>query len=138
MIVGIGHQQTDPFPVRDQDVNDGSEKGYWSTIVPTYCLHNYHSSQQPILDLADIKLYAPTKEASERWVVDVLPPEKYEWILCVLISYIITILGSDCVRVVMRPVVTEELRRYIEPLTRIGKRDSLPPKHADPPLGNQF
>jgi hypothetical protein len=125
MIVGIGHEQADPFPVKDQYLNDGSGNGHWSTIIPTYRLQNYHSARQPILDLAGIKLCAPTKEASERWAVDVLPPEKYEWVLCVLISYIIRILGSDCVPVVMRPVVTEELRRYIEPLTRIGKRDSI-------------
>jgi hypothetical protein len=61
----------------------------------------------------------------EKRAFDALPTEEYERMLHILISHIIRILGSDCVPVVMRPVVTAELGWYIEPLTRMGRWDSI-------------
>jgi hypothetical protein len=96
-----------------------------SIIVPTYRLSEVENDgQRPTLNLAKIRLL-PTFKGVEGCVADILLTEVYEWMLHVLISHILLILGSDCVPVVMRPVITDGLREYIEPLTRLGNWDSI-------------
>jgi hypothetical protein len=78
------------------------------------------------LNFAKIELLGTGKnKGKDEYAANVLPVEEYERMIYVLITYIIQILGSDCVPVVMRPVTTEGLRKYIEPLTRMGKWDLM-------------
>jgi hypothetical protein len=94
----------------------------WTIVVPIYRLSEESDGQRPTLNLANIKLVEKDKE--ER-AFDALSSQQYEKMLQVLISHVMKILGSDSVPVVMKPVTTESLRKYIEPVTRLGKWDSM-------------
>ena len=121
---GLPGHESAKFHVVDYDLETESVRKFWSIVVPVYRLSDDKANgQRPTLNLASIKLLgASDKEESAG---DVLSTEDFERMLQILVSHIMRILGSDCVPVVMRPVVTENLRRYIEPLTRLGKWDSI-------------
>lgn len=122
-IRGLPGHENARFHIVDYDLSHDSVRKYWSIIVPIYRLSEDEKAaakQRPTLNLSNIKL-----SDTDELACDALSNEDYERMLHVLISHIMKILGSDCVPVVMRPVVTEGLREYIEPLTRMGKWDSI-------------
>jgi hypothetical protein len=121
-IRGLPGHESAKFHVIDYNLSNNSVRKFWSIIVPIYRLSEDDKGQRPTLNLSNIKLI---DSKDEEYAADTLSTEDYERMLHVLISHIMRILGSDCVPVVMRPVVTEELREYIEPLTRMGKWDSI-------------
>ena len=123
-IRGLPGHESAKFHVVDYDLETESVRKFWSIVVPVYRLSDDKANgQRPTLNLASVKLLG-TSETEEN-AGDVLSTEDFERMLHILVSHIMRILGSDCVPVVMRPVVTETLRRYIEPLTRLGKWDSI-------------
>jgi len=123
-IRGLPGHESAKFHVVDYDLETESVRKFWSIVVPVYRLSDDEANgQRPTLNLAGIKLL--DKSDTEENAGDVLPTEDFERMLHILVSHIMRILGSDCVPVVMRPVVTETLRGYIEPLTRLGKYDSI-------------
>ena len=120
-IRGIPGHESARMHIIDTDVQNGRVTKYWVIRIPTYRLAGETDGQRPTLDLANIRLL----DDKEDCAADVLPTEDYERMLLILVSHIIRILGSDSVPVVIRPVTTDVLRRYIEPLTRMGKYDAL-------------
>jgi hypothetical protein len=120
-IRGIPGHENARFHVVDFDLDGDSVRKFWSIVVPIYRLSSSSNAQRPTLDLGHIKVIGEP----EGIAADVLPAKEYERMLHVLISHIMRILGSDSVPVVMRPVTTDDLREYIEPLTRMGKWDSI-------------
>jgi hypothetical protein len=119
-IRGLPGHETAKFHVIDYDLSNDSARKYWSIIIPIYRLSEDEKTQRPTLNFANIKI-----SDTEELACDTLSNEDYERMLHVLTSHIMKISGSDCVPVVMRPVVTKGLREYIEPLTRMGKLDSI-------------
>ena len=128
-----GHEKV-RFHVVEYDLQNDSVNKFWMVLIPIYRLNSAEDStsngQRPTLDLGNIKLPGSVAGGgaggdNECIAADILPPDEYERMLLVLISHIIKILGSDCVPVVMRPVQTDRLREYLEPLTRMGKWDSI-------------
>lgn len=115
-----GHEKV-RFHIVDYDLQNEAVERFWMVQIPTYRLGEDSSGQRPTLDLGNIKLLGD----KEGIAAEILSPEEYERMLLVLISHIMRILGSDCVPVVMRPVIMDGLREYIEPLTRMGKWDSI-------------
>jgi len=126
-IGGINRNGGARFHVINKDPKYGSVQGCWQIVIPTYDLpEDGNNRQLPTLNLGRIKLVQTgPRKGIEECAADALPTEEYELMLRILISHIIHILGSDCVPVVMRPIVTAELKEYIEPLTRMGKWDSI-------------
>ena len=123
-----GHETARLHIVDYEPSNLDRVRKVWSIVVPVYrLLGSDASSQRPTLNLANITLKEDDKRAA-----DELPSDEYERMLHILISHIFRILGSDCVPVVMKPVVTDQLRKFIEPLTRFGKFDAVefPPERA--------
>jgi len=132
-IRGYAGHETARFHVLDYEPSNlECVRKLWSIVVPVYrLLDSDASSQRPTLNLANITLIEDGRRAT-----DALPSAEYERMLLILISHIFRILGSDCVPVVMKPVVTDELRKYIEPLTRLGKFDAMefpPERNEDAP-----
>jgi hypothetical protein len=116
-----GHETARVHIVEYEPSNLECVRKFWSLVVPVYRIPGSDaSSQRPTLNLANITLLENDKRAA-----DALPPEEYERMLLILISHIFRILGSDCVPVVMNPVVTDHLRKYLEPVTRLGKFDTI-------------
>lgn len=116
-----GHESARFHVIDYEPSNLERVRKFWSIVVPVYRLPGSDASTQtPTLNLANITLLEHDKRAA-----DALASEEYERMLHILISHIFRILGSDCVPVVMRPVVTDELRKYIEPLSRLGKFDAI-------------
>jgi len=120
-IRGIPGHECAKFHVVDYNLENESVRKFWSIVVPIYRLSSDSNAQRPTLDLANIKFIGET----EGRAADILPTDEYERMLHILISHIIRILGSDSLPVVMRPVTIDDLRDYIEPLTRMGKWDSI-------------
>jgi hypothetical protein len=120
-IRGIPGHESARIHIIDNDLERDRVKRYWAVRVPTYRLPGAAAAQRPTLDLANVKLL----DDKEGCAADVLSVEEYERMLLILVSHILRILGSDCVPVVMRPVTTEALRRYIEPVTRMGRYDAI-------------
>jgi len=119
-IRGIPGHESARIHVVDHDLDSDMVRKFWCVVVPVYRL-SPDNAQRPTLDFANIKLV----DNGERIAAETLCPEDYERMLHILISHVIRILGADCVPVVMKPVTTDELRNYIEPLTRLGKGDSI-------------
>lgn len=126
-IPGIPGHEWVRFCVVDKDPDQGDVRSCWSIVVPMYrLLENENVGQRPTLNLGAIKLvWRRGTRQPKRRPSDALATAEYEWMLQILISKIIQIIGSDCVPVVMEPVLTEGLKEYIEPLTRMGKRDAI-------------
>jgi hypothetical protein len=122
-IRGLPGHENARFHVVDYDRENNSVRKVWTIVVPIYRLSDESNGQRPTLNLAKIKLLSKGKE--EECAADALSTEDYERMLHILISHIIKILGSDCVPVVMKPVTTDGLREYIEPVTRMGKSDTI-------------
>lgn len=120
-IRGIPGHESAKIHIVDTDLERDCVRKFWGIKVPTYRLSGEADGQRPTLDLANIKLL----DDMERRAGDTLPPEEYERMIVILVSHIMRILGSDCVPVVMRPVVTNTLREYIEPVTRMGRHDAI-------------
>jgi len=125
MILGISGHDCTQFHVVDKVLDRDCVRGYWWIEVPIYRLSKEDVGQRPTLYLGMIKLLKPGTRKQIGFASDALPTEEYEWMLHILISKIIRILGSDCVPVVMNPILTERFSRYVEPLTRVGRRDSI-------------
>ena len=121
-IRGIPGNEASRFHLVEYNTETHAVQNFWSILVPVYRL-SQDVGQRPTLNLATVSLLEKNKEAEI--AAKALSQEDYERLLYVLISHIFRILGSDCVPVVMRPVTTEYLRAYIEPLTRLGKWDSI-------------
>lgn len=121
-IRGIPGSETAKFHVIDEDLDANAVRSLWSILIPIYRLSEHGNGQRPTLNFASIRLLS---NGGEELAAKALSTEDYERMLHVLISQIVRILGSDCVPVVMRPVVTAGLREYIEPLTRMGRYDSI-------------
>ena len=122
-----GHESAKVYVI-DENLQNDPVNRVWPIVIPIYRLSAAVESnaQRPTLNFAKIKLLGTEKnKGKDECAADVLSTDEYERMLSVLITYIMTILGSDCVPVVMRPVVTEGLRKHIEPLTRLGKWDSI-------------
>jgi hypothetical protein len=127
MIRGIpGHEKV-KFHVVEYDLQNDTVTKFWMVLIPLYRLSDdTTSSQRPTLDLGNLHLLNPTSSSTGPGLAaDLLPTPEYERMLLVLVSHIVRILGSDCCPVVMRPVLTDRLRGYLEPLTRMGKWDSI-------------
>lgn len=122
-IRGIPGHEFVRMHIIDTDLERDCVRKYWAIRLPTYRLPGAAEGQRPTLDLANIKLLRDGKE--EVCAADTLSVDEYEQMLLILVSHIMRILGSDCVPVVMRPVATDAMRRYIEPVTRMGRYDAI-------------
>jgi hypothetical protein len=126
-IRGIPGHATAKFHVINSDIRSDCVNRFWTILIPTYHLSPSEPSQRPTLDLAHIRLLdrPATPSSSLPLTCDALSPTEYEHLLLILLAHIMRILGSDSLPLVMRPVVTAELRGFIEPLTRMGKMDRI-------------
>ena len=94
-IRGLRGHESAKFHVIDYNLSNDSVRKFWSIIVTYIVFQKMIRVNDQLLNLSNIKLI-DSKDGE--FAADTLSTEDYERMLHILISHIMKILGSDCVR----------------------------------------